>query len=130
MERSFRLLDYEAEQQTRMEQELQNTLANYGALTLQLEAVKARIPQVEERQRTFVGQVAARANAGQFQSARIANGHLICTVPDEPMGLPNPVPAGLPVLDSAGGPVAVPEHRAAEGRKPRVNGPDQISAKE
>jgi hypothetical protein len=82
MERAYNLQPEELQQQQQLEIEQRDCLAQFGALTLQLEQARARLPQIEERQRSMITQVARRLNIGNYLTARIAGGNLVCQFPD------------------------------------------------
>lgn len=111
MERAYDLQPHEMQQQQALEQEHRQLMAQFGAMTYQLEQVRARIPQIEERQRTLANQVIARHGVTNFLNARIIGNHLVCTLPDEPLA--------MPMMD-------VPESSV---RTMRLNGPE-TTAKE
>jgi hypothetical protein len=82
MERAYNLQPEELQQQQQLDIEQRDTLAQFGALTLQLEQVRARLPQIEERQRSLITQVARRHSVGSYLTARIAGANLVCQFPD------------------------------------------------
>jgi Tfp pilus assembly protein PilO len=82
MERAYNLQQDELQQQQQLEMEQRDTLAQFGALTLQLEQVRARLPQIEERQRSLITQVARRHSVANYLTARIVGANLICQLPD------------------------------------------------
>jgi len=55
----------------------QQTLANIGAATLQLEAAKAQLPQIEQQQRQLTQEVIQRLGIQDFVGARIEEGNVI-----------------------------------------------------
>lgn len=94
MERTFTLEPPEQRALAGLEQEQTQTLAQVGALMLDLDAAKQRLTLVQERQRSFVRSVVSARNIENFADARVLNGQVIVRLPDEPM-LPAP-PAGEP----------------------------------
>jgi hypothetical protein len=82
MERAYNLQSDELQQQQQLELEQRDCLAQFGALTLQMEQCRARLPQIEERQRSLITQVARRHGAANYLTARIAGTNLVCQFPD------------------------------------------------
>lgn len=85
MERAYNLEPHELQQQQQLSEEHQRALAEFGGLTLQMENVRTRIPQLEQKQRELVSAVAQRHGVTNFIAARIINRNLICQLPDEPV---------------------------------------------
>ena len=82
-ERTFDLEPGEHFQADQLQSEHQQLLARYGAATMELEYVRAQLPQVKERQRAVIHQAAASRGVQQYQTARIEGRRLVCSVPDE-----------------------------------------------
>jgi len=79
-----RIIELGAIEQIRADQlqsEHRELLARYGAATLEIETVRALLPQVKERQRQLVDEITAREGIAQYASARIEGGRLICRLP-------------------------------------------------
>lgn len=83
MDRYFDLQQNEFTMSQRLEAEHRDLLARYGALKLQEEQIRARLPAVEDAQRNLINQAIARHGVTGFINARIAEGRLVCTMPDE-----------------------------------------------
>lgn len=110
MERSYNLEPHELHQQQQLEAEHQRALAEFGGLTLQLENVRPRIGQIEQKQRELVSAVAQRHGVTNFLAARIINRNLVCMLPDEAPMLPtmDAAPATPPIRSNGA------EHPAKE----------------
>jgi hypothetical protein len=111
VERAYSLQPHEAQQTQRLESEHQELLAQYGAATLQREQVHERLPNVQERQRALVGQVAARLGITDFKAARIANGNLIVVFAQDPDAPRVTMDGATPLPDEA------PEARRVNGKE-------------
>jgi hypothetical protein len=84
-ERTFDLEASERLQADQLQSEHQQLLARYGAATMEIEAVRALLPQVKERQRALIHETATRHGVMQYQTARIEGRRLVCQLPDEPV---------------------------------------------
>lgn len=104
MQRAFSLQPYEVAQAQTLDQERQALFGRFGALTLEMEAVRAQLPSVEQRTRTMIQSFAQRIGVRNYSSARIDGANLICELPEE---APQPTP-----------PPAVIEHAEVQ----RING--------
>lgn len=98
MERAYNLEPHELQQQQQLTEEHQRALAEFGGLTLQMENVRGRIPQIEQKQRELVSQVAQRHKVTNFLAARIVNQNLVCMLPDEPQPIDVPVAPAAPTV--------------------------------
>lgn len=118
MERAYNLEPNEAQQQQQLADEHQRVLAEFGGLTLQMENVRTRIPQVEQRQRELINQVAQRHGVTNFVAARIVGKNLVCMLPDEPAVMdPRDMVKGLPTLDIADVPAGPPLPLRVNGKE-------------
>ena len=88
MEKTFSLDAREAQTAQQLDQERTQALAAIGALSLDMEQARKNLDGAAERQRAFVRATLAARNIDQFDNARVANGALVVTLPDEqaPMG--------------------------------------------
>ena len=107
MERAYNLEPHEKQQHQQLESEHQRALAEFGSLTLQLENIRPRIAQLEQKQRELTSQVAQRHGVTNFLAARLINNNLVCMLPDEPQTIDVQVPAAAPALRTNG--AALPE---------------------
>jgi hypothetical protein len=99
MERAYNLQPEEQQQQQQLEQEQRDCLAQFGALTLQRKACRKRLPEIEERQRSLITQVARRHGAANYLTARIAGTNLVCQFPDS---IPDDGPAAVKTFKANG----------------------------
>jgi hypothetical protein len=96
MQKAYSLQQFEIAQAQALEEERRNLLARFGAVTLEMESVRAQIPALEQRLRTLVQAAAQRVGTRNFINARIEGPNLICEMPDEP------APSdGFAVMDSS-----------------------------
>jgi hypothetical protein len=94
MEKSFKLDPKEAQLVAQFDQERTQALAMVGALSLDMEQAKKNLDSAAERQRAFLRQALVARGVEQYDNARMQNGTLLVTVPDqpEPPGVMPPVP--------------------------------------
>ena len=98
MQKAYSLQQFEIAQAQTLEEERRNLLARFGAVTLEMEGVRAQIPALEQRLRTLVQAAAQRVGTRNFINARIEGPNLICEMPDEPVIAPSD---GFAVMDSS-----------------------------
>ena len=106
MEKSFALDQKETLFITQLDQERTQALAVVGALSLDMEQARKTLDSAAERQRGFIRQAVSARGLERFENARVQNGALVVTVPDEAM----PVAAaegGTKSMDRLNGPVSV-----------------------
>lgn len=84
MIRAHSLQDYELEQYRALENERLQLFAQIGALTMDLEAAKARRGDLESRSRSFVGAVTARQKLPPYRWAKIEAEQLIVDIIEQP----------------------------------------------
>ena len=97
MIKAYSLNNHEIAQAQALEEERRNLLARFGGITLEMETIRAQLPQLDQRSRALVQTVVQRAGVPEFRTARIDGANLICDLPDEPMQ-PETPHAG-PVVD-------------------------------
>ena len=90
MEKTFHLNDKEQAMLQQTDQERINALAQVGALSLDMETARKTLEAVQQRQQSFIRQAIVSRGVERFENARMQNGALIVTVPDEPTA-----PSGL-----------------------------------
>ena len=82
MEKAYSLQPSEIQQSEEIQNDRQRLLAQFGALTLDLETCRAGITACADRERTVTRGVIQRLGVTEFQAARIAGTNLLCQVPD------------------------------------------------
>ena len=70
--------------------ERQQALAQYGALSLDMDVAKKSLESIQERQRAFVRQALMQRGVQDFQSARINGTQVECVLADAPGPVPIP----------------------------------------
>ena len=93
MEKSFQLDQKEITLLGQLDQERTQALAMVGALLLDLEQAKKNLDTAGERQRACVRQALTNRSVDRFDNARVQNGALLVTLPDQ-----NPLAAGSEVM--------------------------------
>lgn len=84
MEQSFNLNPKEIQSMTTMEQENLRLNARYGMLRREQDDLDKRIGASENEQRAFIRRALQERGCEQFLSARIDQGQILCTLPDQP----------------------------------------------
>jgi hypothetical protein len=104
MQKAFSLQPDEQRQASQLEDEQRTLLAQFGSIELQRKAIRKRLPQIEEQQRTLVRNVVQRVGVTQFTAARLEQGNLLVDIPNapeiqveeqQPLGKTNGMPAGV-----------------------------------
>ncbi len=100
MQKAFSLQQHEISQANALDEERKSVLAQIGALTLDMETARAQLPNVEQKRREFLAGLVKQYVAGDYRSARLENGNLVCDVPDAPEAkmIPTRVNGGMEVL--------------------------------
>jgi hypothetical protein len=83
MEKQYTLEQKEQAMLAGIDQERTNALAMVGALSLDMEQARKNLDNAAERQRAFLRQALANRGVERFDNARVQNGALLVTVPDE-----------------------------------------------
>lgn len=81
-ESNFDLHPIELLQYDELQAEHQRLLARYGAATLELESVRAALPQWQQRQRGLFDQAAARNGVSVYLQARVEGKRLMLRLPE------------------------------------------------
>lgn len=105
MQKSYTLQPYELDQQRALDDERRNLLAQFGALTLDLEGMRERLKSLDLRGRALVNAVAARHGITEYRQLTIQGGQLIGDIIEQPENPLGAIPAA-----------------AAEASVPFVNG--------
>jgi hypothetical protein len=93
MQKAFSLQQNEMQQASQLDEERRNLLADYGAIELNRERIRNRLPQVEQAQRELVQRAVERVGVERYTTARFDRTNLVVELPDEPQ-LPAPPPSG------------------------------------
>lgn len=92
MEKTFSLDQKEAATLAQVDQERTQALAAVGALSLDMETARKNLELAADRQRSFVRQVLSNRGVERFDNARVQNGAVVVTLPDQPIPVPAPAP--------------------------------------
>jgi hypothetical protein len=84
MEKTYQLDQRETQQLQQMEQERTQALAAIGALSLDMETAKKNLENTQSKQRAFLERAVMMRNIDQYTSARMQNGALVVSLPDQP----------------------------------------------
>jgi uncharacterized membrane protein len=84
MEKSYQLDQKEMNQLQPLDQERTNALAMIGALSLDMEQARKNLETASERQRAFIRQALSARGVERYDNARLQNGALSVTLPDNP----------------------------------------------
>lgn len=90
MEKTIQLDSKESAMVAAIDQERTNALAQVGALSLDMEQARKNLDSAAERQRSFIRQALAIRGIDRFDNARVQNGALHVSMPEE-----MPAPSGL-----------------------------------
>jgi hypothetical protein len=112
MEKTFALEPREAAMFGQLDQQRTQALAAVGALSLDMEAARKNLEAVADRQRALLQHAVVARGIERFENARMQNGALLVTVPDEVVEDPKMLMDGPPS--------AVRVH---PGKAERPNGP-------
>jgi len=82
--KAFSLQPHELQHVEQLQQEQQKLLAQFGALSLDLEAVRQQLTASQEKQRVLVAAAVMKNGIQNFTNARIEGKNLVCEVPDDP----------------------------------------------
>lgn len=101
MQKAFNLQPHETQQSQQLEAERLDLLAQLGAMKLEDERIRARLPQVVEEQRKLVRGTVQRLGIERYNSAIFREGNVIVDVPDEPPAPPAGNEPAPPAPDAA-----------------------------
>lgn len=87
MEHSFELERHERIDADALQFEHQRLLARYGAVTLELEALRVLLPQAKERQRDLINRILAGHKISNYLSARIDGDYVLCQLQESQNGV-------------------------------------------
>jgi hypothetical protein len=85
MDQSYELENNERMAAEQLSAQHRDLLARYGACSLEMESIRAALPQITDKQKELIGRVAQSRGVTQYLAARIEGGALICRVPDAPV---------------------------------------------
>ena len=92
MEKQFQLDQREAQTFAQIDQGRTQALAAIGALSLDMEQARKNLESAVERHRMFVQAAVNARGLDNFENARIANGNLLVSLPDDPAAAPVAIP--------------------------------------
>jgi hypothetical protein len=84
MVRSYSLEPRDLQQHQALEEEKRNLLAQFGALTLDLENIRTRLTGLDTRSRTFLSDLAQQKGISDYRWLRVENQQLVGDVFDPP----------------------------------------------
>jgi hypothetical protein len=88
MEKTVTLLPAETQMISSFDQERQQALANYGALSMDLETARKAVESAVEKQRAFLRATLIAKGFDQYQNARLDQNNTVIVVQMPPEGMP------------------------------------------
>jgi hypothetical protein len=93
MEKTISLEQREQQEFAALEMERKDVLAQVGALMLDLEQAKVMLGAVQEKHRGFIQTTLRNRGVTNYSRAQMVGGSILCSMPDEPMGIQMAPPA-------------------------------------
>jgi len=95
MEKTLQLDQRDLTFLAQLDQERTQALAVIGALSLDMKQAEKNLDNAAERQRSFIRQTLIAKGVERYDSARVQNGALIVSMPDE-ISIGGPPPSAIP----------------------------------